>query len=57
MAMSKFFKSSAALPPSVREKSPPFVSKFKKMDKDDGPDADKTYIINLEFFIDSESPE
>jgi hypothetical protein len=35
MAMSKFSKSTAALPPSVRENPPPipFVSKVKKMDK------------------------
>jgi hypothetical protein len=43
MAMSKFFKSTAALPSSVRENTPiPFVSKVKKMDKVDGTDADKS---------------
>jgi hypothetical protein len=49
MAMSKFSKSSNALPPSVREKPPPipFVSKVKKMDKVDGPDEDKSEWINL----------
>jgi hypothetical protein len=46
MAMSKFSKSTVALPPSVREKPPPspipFVSKVKKMEKVDVPDADKS---------------
>jgi hypothetical protein len=44
MAMSKFSKSSAYLPPSMRKNPPPipFVSKVKKMDKGDGPDADKS---------------
>jgi hypothetical protein len=44
MAMSKFSKSAAALPPSVREIPPsiPFVSKVKKVDKVDGTDADKS---------------
>jgi hypothetical protein len=43
MAMSKFPKSTAALPPSVRKNPPiPFVSKVKKVDKVDGPDADKS---------------
>jgi hypothetical protein len=47
MAMSKFSKSSAALPPSVLEKTPypiPFVSKVKKMDKVDGPDTYKSSL-------------
>jgi hypothetical protein len=46
MVMSKFYKYSAALPPSMNKTplpSPiPFVSKVKKMDKVDGPDADKS---------------
>jgi hypothetical protein len=42
--MSKLSKSYADLPPSVREPPPPipFVSKVKKMEKVDGPDADKS---------------
>jgi hypothetical protein len=58
MAMSKFSESSAALPPSVREKPPPipFVSKVKKMDKVDGPDADKSERIKLEFLMDPDNP-
>jgi hypothetical protein len=40
--MTKFSKSTAALPPSVRENPHYFVSKMKKMDKVDGPDADKS---------------
>jgi hypothetical protein len=47
MAMSKFSKSAAALPPSVRKNPPPipFVSKVKKVD---GPDADKSDWIKLD---------
>jgi hypothetical protein len=58
MAMSKFSESSAALPPSVREKPPPipFVSKMKNMDKVDGPDADKSEWIKLEFLMDPDNP-
>jgi hypothetical protein len=50
MAMSKFSKSTAALPPSMRENLPPipFVSKVKKVD---GPDADKSEWIKLEFLM------
>jgi hypothetical protein len=53
--MSKFSKSSNALPPSFR-KNPPsphhsFVSKVKKTDKVDGPDADKSEWIKLEFLM------
>jgi hypothetical protein len=51
MAMSKVFKSSAALPPSMCNKTPPsipFVPKVKKMDKVDGPDAEKSVLIKLE---------
>jgi hypothetical protein len=60
MAMSKFSKSAAALPPSVRENPPspppiPFVSKVKKVDKVDGPDADKSERIKLEFFMDPDN--
>jgi hypothetical protein len=44
MAMSKFSKSSTALPPSVHKHPPPipFVSKVKKMEKVDGPDIDNS---------------
>jgi hypothetical protein len=57
MAMSTFSKSSAVLPPSVRENSPiPFFSKVKKMDKVDGPDADKSELIKLEFLMDPNNP-
>jgi hypothetical protein len=57
MAMSKFSKSSAALPSSMCENPPPipFVSKVKKMDKVDGPDADKAEWIKLEFLIDADN--
>jgi hypothetical protein len=56
MAMSKFSKSAAALPPSVRENHPiPFVSKVKKMDKVDGPDADKSEWIKLEFLMEPDN--
>jgi hypothetical protein len=51
-----FPKSSAALPPSVRENPIPFVSKVKKMDKFDGPDADKSEWIKLEFLMDPDNP-
>jgi hypothetical protein len=58
MAMSKFSKSATALPPSVREKALPlpFVSKVKKMDKVDGPDADKSEWIKLECLMDPDNP-
>jgi hypothetical protein len=56
--MSKFSKSSAALPPSVRENPPiPFDSKVKDMDKVDGSDADKSEWIKLEFLMDPENPD
>jgi hypothetical protein len=57
MAMSKFSKSTAALSPSVRE-NPPFLffSKVKKVDKVDGPDADKSEWIKLEFLMDPDNP-
>jgi hypothetical protein len=53
--MSKFSKSSAALPPSVLPPIP-FVSKAKKMDKVDGPDADNSVWIKLDFLIDPDNP-
>jgi hypothetical protein len=56
--MSKFSKSSVALPPSVRENSPPpipFISKVKKLDKVDGPDTDKSEWIKLEFLMDPDN--
>jgi hypothetical protein len=59
MAMSKFSKSTATLPPSVRENPPPpipFVSKVKKVYKVDGPDADNPEWIKLEFLIDPDNP-
>jgi hypothetical protein len=64
MAMSKFFKSSAALPPLLclllctRTLTPPipFISKVKKMEKVDGPDVDKSEWIKLEFFMNPDSP-
>jgi hypothetical protein len=58
MAISKFSKSAAALPPSVCKNPPsiPFVSKVKKMDKVDGPDTDISEWINLEFLMDPDNP-
>jgi hypothetical protein len=57
MAMSKVSKSTTALPPSVRENPPiPFVFKVKKVDKVDGPDADKSEWINLVFLMDPDNP-
>jgi hypothetical protein len=56
ISMSKFFKSSAALPPLCARTLIPFVSKVKKMDKVDGPDADKYEWIKLEFLVDSVNP-
>jgi hypothetical protein len=56
MAMSKFSKSTASLPPSVHENPIPFVSKVKKMDKVDGPDTDKSEWIKLEFLMDPDNP-
>jgi hypothetical protein len=57
MAMSKVSESTAALPPSVREKPPsiPLVSKSKKMDKVEGPDEDKSELITLELLMDSDN--
>jgi hypothetical protein len=55
--MSKFSKSSAALPPSVREEPPIlFISKMKKMEKVDGPDADTPEWIKLEYLMDPDNP-
>jgi hypothetical protein len=59
MAMSKFSKSSAALPPSVRKNNPspiPSFSKVKKVDKVDRPDANKSEWIKLEFLMDPDNP-
>jgi hypothetical protein len=56
MAMSKFSKSAADLPPSVRKKTPFLFFKVKKVDKVDGPDADKSELINLEFLMDPNNP-
>jgi hypothetical protein len=58
MTMSKFSKSSAALPLFVRENLLPilFVSKMKKMDKVDGIDAVKSEWFNLESLMDPDNP-
>jgi hypothetical protein len=59
MCMSKFSKSTAALPPSLCKNPPfpiPFVSKVKKMDKVDGTDADKSEWVKLEFLMDPDNP-
>jgi hypothetical protein len=42
----------------VQKNSPPipFVSKMKKMDKVDGPNADKSELIKLEFLMDPDNP-
>jgi hypothetical protein len=58
MAMSKFSKSSAALPPSVRENPPPIpiLYRVKKMDKVDGTEADKSEWIKLEFLMNPDNP-
>jgi hypothetical protein len=34
----------------------PFVSKVKKMDNVDGPDADKSEWIKLDFLMDPDNP-
>jgi hypothetical protein len=60
MTMSKFSKSAAALPHSVRKNTPPpipFISKMKKMDKVDEPDADKSEWIKLKFLMDPSNPD
>jgi hypothetical protein len=50
MAMSKISKYFAVLPPSLCEKPPiPFVSKVKKIEKVDRPDADKSEWIKFDF--------
>jgi hypothetical protein len=48
MDISELSKSSATFPPSVRKNltSIFLVSKVKEMDKVDGPDTDKTVLIN-----------
>jgi hypothetical protein len=58
MAMNKFSKYAAALPPSVRENLPPipFNSKVKNMDKVDGPDSYKSEWIKMEFLMDPDNP-
>jgi hypothetical protein len=59
MAISKFSKSAAALPPSVHDNPLPphsFVSKVKKMDKVEGSYADKSELIKLEFLMDPDYP-
>jgi hypothetical protein len=58
MAMSKFSKSAAALPPSMHEsrRAIPFVAKVKKMDMVNGPDKDKSEWIKLEFLMYPDNP-
>jgi hypothetical protein len=58
MAMSKFSKSAADLPPSVRKNDPPpfLFSKVKKTDKVDRTDSDKSEWIKLEFLMDPDNP-
>jgi hypothetical protein len=63
MAMSKFSKSFAALPPYVHKNlipfpspSIPFVSKMKKVDKVNGPDAEESEWIKLGFLMDPDNP-
>jgi hypothetical protein len=54
MPMSKFSKYSAALPLSTQKNLPiPFVPKVKNMDKVNGPDADKSKCIKLEFLMET----
>jgi hypothetical protein len=59
MAMSKFSKSAATLPPSVRKNPPPipFVSKVKKVEKVGGADVDNSEWFKLEFLMDPDNPE
>jgi hypothetical protein len=56
--MGEFSKSASDKPTNVRKKPPPipFVSKVKKMDKVDRPDACKSDLIKLEFLMDPENP-
>jgi hypothetical protein len=56
MAMSKVSKSSAPLPPSVRENPHFFFFKVKKMDKVDGTEADKSEWIKLAFLMHPDNP-
>jgi hypothetical protein len=54
--MSTFSKSSAALPPSVRENPLiTFVFRVKKMDKVDVTDTDKSEWIKLYFLMDPDN--
>jgi hypothetical protein len=57
MAISKFSKSSAALPASICKNTPiPFVSRVKKVEKIDGTDMDKTEYIKLKFLMGPDNP-
>jgi hypothetical protein len=56
MAMSKFSKSSAFCLLLCAKTPIPFVSMVKKMVKVDGPDADKSEWIKLEFLMDPDNP-
>jgi hypothetical protein len=54
MVMSKFSKSAAALPPFVSDN--PFHL-FNFQGEEDGPDADKSEWIKLEFLMDTDNPD
>jgi hypothetical protein len=56
MAVCDFSKSSDDLPHSVSENPTFLFSKVKKMDKVDGPTADKSEWIKLEFLMDPDNP-
>jgi hypothetical protein len=56
MAMSKLVILRCFYSFCAREPSIPFVSKVNKMDKVDGPDADKSEWIKLEFLMDPDNP-
>jgi hypothetical protein len=53
--MGKLSKYYATLTPSMRKNSIPFVSKVKNMGKVDGPDAEKSEWIKLDFLIDPDN--
>jgi hypothetical protein len=57
VAISKFFKASTALPPSARDSlfATSFIFKVKKMNKVNGPNADKTKWIKFELLMDSDN--
>jgi hypothetical protein len=53
--MGKLSKYYATLTPSMRKNSIPFVSKVENMGKVDGPDAEKSEWIKLDFLIDPDN--